>query len=95
MERIASLREASRRASFVCALALALPVPGSGASLIVTESRLAGTLVPEPRGRRGFGYDPIFIPRGEQRTMAEMSQAHKDEISHRALAAQQLVAKLP
>ena len=94
-ERIASLPEASRRASFVCALALALPVPGSEASLIVTESRLDGTLVTEPRGRGGFGYDPIFIPQGDQRTMAEMSQAHKDEISHRAMAARQLLAKLP
>jgi len=92
--RIARLSENTRRASFVCALALAVPVPGSEASVIVTESRLAGTLVTEPRGRRGFGYDPIFIPNGEQRTMAEMSQAHKDEISHRALAARQLVEKL-
>ncbi len=95
ISRISSLTEEGRRASFVCALALALPVDGGETSLIVTEARLDGTLVTAPRGRRGFGYDPIFVPRGEQRTMAEMSQAHKDEISHRAMAARQLLAKLP
>jgi XTP/dITP diphosphohydrolase len=94
-ERIANLPDESRRASFVCALALALPGSGSEPSLITTESRLHGHLVTAPRGRRGFGYDPIFIPSGEQRTMAEMSQAHKDEISHRAGAARLLLAKLP
>jgi len=94
-ERIAGLPEESRRATFICALALTVPEPGSDASLIVTESRLDGRLVTEPRGRGGFGYDPIFIPLGEQRTMAEMSRAHKDEISHRAMAARQLLAKLP
>lgn len=94
IERIAGLPEPSRRASFVCALALAVPVAGSEPSLIEAESRLDGTLVTEPRGRLGFGYDPVFVPSGEQRTMAEMSQAHKDEISHRAMAAQQLLAKV-
>jgi len=93
-ERIATLPESSRRATFVCALALSVPRSGSAPLLIETESRLEGMLVTEPRGRRGFGYDPIFIPNGEQRTMAEMSQAHKDEISHRAMAAHQLLAKV-
>ncbi|MGC1183643.1 MAG: non-canonical purine NTP pyrophosphatase [Candidatus Dormiibacterota bacterium] len=92
--RVATLSDDQRRATFVCALALVVPA-GSESALIVTESRLDGTLVTEPRGRSGFGYDPIFIPTGEQRTMAEMSQAHKDEISHRAMAARQLLAKLP
>lgn len=92
--RVSILAEGSRQASFVCALALAVPESGRGVSLIVAESRLDGTLVTEPRGRHGFGYDPIFIPNGEQRTMAEMSQAHKDEISHRALAAHLLLMKL-
>lgn len=95
IQRIASLPAESRRATFVCALALALPSPGNEPSLIVTEARLDGTLVTEPRGRRGFGYDPIFVPQGEQRTMAEVSQAHKDEISHRALAARRLLEILP
>lgn len=95
IERVAALPEDQRRATFVCALALALPEAGPDSSLVVTESRLDGTLVTRARGRSGFGYDPIFIPTGEQRTMAEMSQAHKDEMSHRAMAARQLLAKLP
>ncbi|HEY6539122.1 MAG TPA: non-canonical purine NTP pyrophosphatase [Candidatus Dormibacteraeota bacterium] len=95
VERISALSPGRRRATFVCALALVIPPDhGPDAGLFVTESRLDGTLVTEPRGRGGFGYDPIFIPHGEQRTMAEMSQAHKDEISHRALAARQLLGQL-
>lgn len=93
-ERIATLPDGSRQASFVCALALALPSGGVEPEIVVTESRLEGNVVTEPRGGRGFGYDPIFIPVGDQRTMAEMSQAHKDEISHRGMAARQLLAKL-
>lgn len=93
-ERISILPDASRQASFVCALALALPAPGSEPQTIVAQARLEGSLVTEPRGGRGFGYDPIFIPVGDQRTMAEMSQAHKDEISHRGIAVRQLLSRL-
>ncbi|HVC38435.1 MAG TPA: non-canonical purine NTP pyrophosphatase [Candidatus Dormibacteraeota bacterium] len=93
-ERVASLPEDRRRAVFICALALAVPRAGAETWVKLTESRLEGVLVTEPRGRHGFGYDPIFIPNGEQRTMAEMSQSHKDEISHRGMAARELVAKL-
>ena len=93
-DRLATLPESSRQAQFICALALAVPGSNSEIELVLTESRLEGTLVTEPRGSRGFGYDPIFIPKGEERTMAEMSQAHKDEISHRGMAARQLLARL-
>lgn len=91
---LATLPVSSRQAQFICALALAVPGSNSEIELVLTESRLEGTLVTEPRGSRGFGYDPIFIPKGEERTMAEMSQAHKDEISHRGMAARQLLARL-
>lgn len=93
-ERIARLPLEKRRASFICALALALPASGGDADLLVAEARVEGTLLTKPRGRRGFGYDPIFVPQGEQRTMAEMRQAHKDEISHRGMAVRQLLADL-
>jgi XTP/dITP diphosphohydrolase len=93
--RVAQLSPAQRRGSFMCALVLAVPVPNQEPSLIVAEARLEGTLLTEPKGERGFGYDPIFVPDGEQRTMAEMSRADKDEISHRGRAARQLLAKLP
>ncbi|MGN9838593.1 RdgB/HAM1 family non-canonical purine NTP pyrophosphatase [Nonomuraea sp. H19] len=69
-------------AHFTCAAALALP---SGASR-VAEGVLAGRLVTTPRGSNGFGYDPIFVPDGEDRTTAEMPPEEKDAISHRGRA---------
>jgi XTP/dITP diphosphohydrolase len=45
-----------------------------------------GVLLATPRGARGFGYDPIFVPDGEQRTMAELQDEEKDRISHRGRA---------
>ena len=47
-----------------------------------------------PRGERGFGYDPIFVPDGESRTVAEMSDDEKNAISHRANALKALVEKI-
>lgn len=71
-----------RGAAFVCAAAAV--VPGVGEKLV--EGRLTGTLLRERRGGGGFGYDPIFLPRGETRTTAEMSPAEKDAVSHRGQA---------
>ena len=51
---------------------------------------LAGRIAPEPRGNEGFGYDPIFIPEGEERTVAELGDAWKGDHSHRARAARAL-----
>jgi XTP/dITP diphosphohydrolase len=69
-------------AHFACAAALALP---SGESRVV-EGTLTGRLVTTPRGTNGFGYDPIFVPDGHDRTTAEMSPEEKDAISHRGRA---------
>jgi XTP/dITP diphosphohydrolase len=55
---------------------------------------LEGTIVDEPRGSEGFGYDPIFVPDGEERTVAELGNGWKRANSHRARAAQALRAKL-
>ena len=52
----------------------------------VVEGRLTGSLVREPRGTGGFGYDPIFVPDGETRTTAEMSPEEKNAITHRGNA---------
>jgi len=76
-----------RRAQFNCALTLAWP-DGHVESF---EGTLHGHLVFPPRGTKGFGYDPIFIPDGESRTFGEMSGDEKHAISHRALAFRQLV----
>ena len=77
-----------RSAQFVCALALAWP----DGHVEVFEGAVAGALVWPPRGDRGFGYDPMFLPEGRKETFGEMDQTEKHEISHRADAFQKLVA---
>ncbi len=79
--------ESERQARFVATLALCL----EGISFHATGI-LEGTIAESPRGRNGFGYDPIFIPKGQNRTLAEMTDAEKNSISHRALALQELIA---
>ncbi|MBD8546971.1 RdgB/HAM1 family non-canonical purine NTP pyrophosphatase [Sphingomonas sp. CFBP 8760] len=78
----------ARTAHFVCALALAWP----DGHVEWFEGRVDGTLVDPPRGDNGHGYDPMFVPDGHDRTFAEMDDATKNEISHRADAFRQLVA---
>jgi XTP/dITP diphosphohydrolase len=70
------------RAHFICALALAF----SDGKQEIFEGRVDGTLTFPPRGRNGFGYDPIFIPDGGRLTFAEMESAQKHKLSHRARA---------
>ncbi len=79
-----------RRAAFVCALALAWP----DGNVEVYEGRVDGSLSFPPRGTRGFGYDPIFVPEGDARTFGEMPPAEKHAISHRARAFAQLKRRL-
>ncbi len=79
---------APRRAAFVCALALVWP---DGAETVV-EGRVEGQLVWPPRGDRGFGYDPMFLPDGQSRTFGELAPEAKHAISHRARAFKSLVA---
>jgi len=62
--------------------------------LVHSTGVLEGTIAETPRGTEGFGYDPIFIPKGSQKTLAEMSTTEKNSISHRALAAQNLMTQL-
>ena len=81
-QRLAERDSDDLAAWFVCALAVAWPK----GPVVVVEGRVDGTLTFPPRGRRGFGYDPIFVPTGGMQTFAEMDAAAKDAISHRALA---------
>jgi XTP/dITP diphosphohydrolase len=81
---------ASPAARFRCALALAR----RGKVLGVFEGAVEGIIVPAPRGATGFGYDPIFQPRGFDRTFGELSAAEKNRISHRARAIESLRAAL-
>jgi XTP/dITP diphosphohydrolase len=71
-----------RGAQFACAAALALP----GGREHVSEGIVKGSLIREPRGQNGFGYDPIFVPESAIITTAEMSSADKDKVSHRGKA---------
>ncbi len=76
-----------RRAYFVCTVALALP---SG-QMHVFEGQLEGTLDFPPRGVYGFGYCPIFIPLGYQKTLGEMKPEERRQLSARKLAIDQLI----
>ena len=77
-----------RRAHFVAALALAWP----DGHTETFRGEAHGTLVWPPRGTRGFGYDPMFVPAGGTRTFGEMEPEAKHRISHRAAAFEELVA---
>ncbi|MEX2618465.1 MAG: RdgB/HAM1 family non-canonical purine NTP pyrophosphatase [Alphaproteobacteria bacterium] len=79
---------ADRSAHFVCALALAWP----DGHVETFEGTVSGALVWPPRGTRGFGYDPIFLPDGETEAFGEMDPDRKHAISHRADAFRKLVA---
>ncbi|MDP9135463.1 MAG: non-canonical purine NTP pyrophosphatase, partial [Actinomycetota bacterium] len=88
-ENLAKLRAAApagSRLSYVCAIAHVDP---NGPERVF-ERTTEGTVAPEPRGERGFGYDPLFVPEGEARTMAELADEEKDAISHRGRAARAL-----
>ncbi len=82
------LGDRPRAAAFVAALALAWP-DGHVESF---EGRVEGRLVWPPRGERGFGYDPIFVPDGHDETFGEMAPEAKSQISHRARAFAELAA---
>jgi XTP/dITP diphosphohydrolase len=83
-----------RRVAYVCSLA---HIAEDGSETVV-EARCEGTLVLEPRGTRGFGYDPAFVPDDtgpdDERTMAELTDAEKHAISHRGRAARKLAEVL-
>jgi XTP/dITP diphosphohydrolase len=94
MERVErELREANggaggdRSACFVCALTLAWP----DGTVRTFQGQIDGTLTYPPRGERGFGYDPVFVPEGHEITFGEMEPAQKHAMSHRARAFRQLV----
>ena len=71
------------RGRFACAIAVVMP--GGREPLVVTRY-CPGTIIREPRGESGFGYDPVFIPDGFDKTFAELGDETKNKISHRALA---------
>ena len=89
-ERLEEIGSDDRRAWFTSALAVAWP----DGPAVVVEGRVEGRLTFPPRGDRGFGYDPIFIPDGHDQTFGELDPKLKDSISHRARAFEKLKAAL-
>ena len=73
------------RARFRCVLALVDPFTDDGAPLL-TEGSCEGTITRTPRGAGGFGYDPLFVVEGGERTLAELSEDEKNAVSHRSRA---------
>lgn len=92
LEALRSVPPPARSARFVCVAVYlrhaADPLP------IVCEGRWEGAIALEPRGSGGFGYDPLFLPAGEQRTSAELAAAEKNAASHRGRAFRELLARL-
>jgi len=80
----------ARTARFVCVLAMADPA----GHVRLFEGRVEGRIGRMPQGENGFGYDPVFVPEGEERTFAQMSPAEKDAMSHRGRAIANLAAAL-
>ena len=80
----------SRAARFVCSLALA----ASGNIIAESEGTCRGLISEEPRGTKGFGYDPVFLLPELGRTYAELSEAEKNRYSHRARALESLLEKI-
>ena len=79
---VADTEPDARTARYRCVAAIAWP----GGRTIDAEGTCGGSLIGQPRGDRGFGYDPVFVPQGERRTMAELGDEEKDRISHRGRA---------
>ena len=82
MRLVADTEPDARTSRYRCVAAIAW----SDGRTMHAEGTCEGTLITQPRGDRGFGYDPVFVPQGERRTMAELGDEEKDRISHRGRA---------
>ena len=89
IRQIDDVEDKRRSARFVCAMAMV----GDGVEQVL-RGIVEGTLEQIPRGDHGFGYDPIFVPEGETRTMAEMTDEEKDAISHRGRALRAMIPSI-
>lgn len=90
LAQLADVPDERRRAAFVSASALVVP----GAAEQVVRGEWRGSIARSPRGAGGFGYDPVFVPDGSDRSAAELTPAEKDAASHRGRALSQLVPAL-
>ena len=82
--------KADKGAHYTAAIALVFP----DGREVTAQGHMYGKIIDTPMGERGFGYDPIFVPDGETRTVAQMSDVEKNAISHRAKALENLIIQL-
>jgi XTP/dITP diphosphohydrolase len=82
LDALANCSGEQRRARFVCIAALATPE----GDIVTARGECAGHILDTPRGRSGFGYDPVFLVEGTDRAMAELPESEKNRISHRGSA---------
>ncbi len=88
LQKLNSIPDGSRSACFVCEMALCDP---DGRLVFAARGSCDGIITRKPRGYRGFGYDPIFVPDGYVQTFGELPEDVKERISHRSSAAQKIV----
>ena len=88
--QLGDVPDGHRGAAFVCVAALVVP----GGEEVVVHGEWPGHLARAPRGTNGFGYDPVFVPEGEERTSAELAPEEKDAASHRGRAMRALLPHL-
>ncbi|MBT9249462.1 XTP/dITP diphosphatase [Bacillus halotolerans] len=86
LSELRGIEKEQRTARFRCALAVSIP----GEETKTVEGHIEGYIAEEPRGEYGFGYDPIFIVKDKDKTMAELTSDEKNKISHRADALKKL-----
>jgi XTP/dITP diphosphohydrolase len=90
LEELAGVEGAGRRARYVCELVAMSPERAQHRGIGILEGRIAD----EASGSEGFGFDPVFIPKGEEKTVAELGNEWKRDNSHRARAARALLERL-
>ncbi len=93
LEQMQDIDDEHRRASFRCAIALVDPWAGADSEICV-DGRCDGRIARKPSGTGGFGYDPLFVVDGLDRTMAELSEEEKNRVSHRGVALAALAPRL-
>ncbi|MBM7555043.1 XTP/dITP diphosphatase [Thalassobacillus pellis] len=86
LDEMSGVPEENRKARFVCSVAIARP----GEQTFVRRGTCEGSIGTEPVGEHGFGYDPIFFPKGSKRSMAQLGSSEKNAISHRKNAIDQI-----
>jgi XTP/dITP diphosphohydrolase len=92
LAELEGVADAARSARYQCVIVLVRA--GDDPAPIVARASWEGSIARRPRGRGGFGYDPVFVPAGAERTAAELPAHEKNAVSHRGLATRALVAAL-